>query len=88
MALQDFVEKVQVLGRDLGDKVKSPIHEGNVRRIIVPGEHGNTFVEIPVTLPPAPACTHVPSKLPWVGKYLDAKPAKPICSQVELRDRL
>jgi hypothetical protein len=32
------------------DKVKSLIHEGNVRRIIVKDEHGNTFVEIPVTV--------------------------------------
>jgi hypothetical protein len=50
MAFQDFVEEVQVLGRDLVDKVKSLIHEGNVRRIIVRDEHGNTFVEIPVTV--------------------------------------
>jgi len=50
MALQDFVEEVQVLGRDLVDKVKSLVHEGNVRRIIVRDEHGNTFVEIPVTV--------------------------------------
>jgi hypothetical protein len=27
MALQDFVEEVQALGRDLVDKVKSLIHE-------------------------------------------------------------
>jgi Domain of unknown function (DUF4342) len=50
MALHDFVEEIQVLGRDLVDKVKSLIHEGNVRRIIVRDEHGNTFVEIPVTV--------------------------------------
>jgi hypothetical protein len=50
MALQDFVEEVQVLGRDLVGKVQSLIHEGNVRRIIVRDEHGNTFVEIPVTV--------------------------------------
>ena len=50
MALQDFVEEVQVLGRDLVDKVKSLIHEGNVRRIIVRDQHGNTFIEIPVTV--------------------------------------
>ena len=48
--MQDFVEEVQVLGRDLVDKVKSLVHEGNVRRIIVRDEHGNTFVEIPVTV--------------------------------------
>ena len=50
MAIHDFVEEVQVLGRDLVDKVKSLIHEGNVQRIIVKDEHGNTFVEIPVTV--------------------------------------
>jgi len=50
MALHDFVEEVQVLGRDLVDRVKSLIHEGNVRRIIVKDEHGNTFIEIPVTV--------------------------------------
>jgi hypothetical protein len=50
MALQDFVEEVQVMGRDLVEKVKFLIHEGNVRRIIIKDEHGNTFVEIPVTV--------------------------------------
>jgi hypothetical protein len=50
MALQDFVEEVQVLGRDLVDKVKSLIHEGNVQRIIIKDVQGNTFVEIPVTV--------------------------------------
>jgi uncharacterized protein DUF4342 len=50
VAFQDFVEEIQVLGRDLVDKVKSLIHEGNVQRIIVKDEHGNTFVEIPVTV--------------------------------------
>jgi hypothetical protein len=50
MALHDFVEEVQVLGRDLVDKVKALIHEGNVRRIIIKDSHGNTFVEIPVTV--------------------------------------
>jgi hypothetical protein len=30
--------------------VKSLIHEGNVQRIIVKNEHGNTFIEIPVTV--------------------------------------
>jgi len=50
MALQDFVEEVQVLGRDLVDKVKSLIHEANVQRIIIKDVHGNTFVEIPVSV--------------------------------------
>jgi hypothetical protein len=50
MALHDFIEEVQVLGRDLVDKVKSLIHEGNVQRVIVKDENGNTFIEIPVTV--------------------------------------
>jgi glycine/D-amino acid oxidase-like deaminating enzyme len=50
VAFQDFIEEIQVLGRDLVEKVKELIHEGNVRRIIVKDEHGNTFVEIPVTV--------------------------------------
>ena len=50
MAFQDFVEEIQVLGRDLVDKVKSLIHEGNVRRIIIRDEHGHTFIEIPVSI--------------------------------------
>jgi hypothetical protein len=50
MSFQNIVEEVQVLGRDLVDTVHKLIHEGNVQRIIVKDEHGNTFVEIPVTV--------------------------------------
>lgn len=50
MAVQDFVEEVQVLGRDLVDRVKALIHEGNVQRVIIKDQQGHTFVEIPVTL--------------------------------------
>ncbi len=50
MAFQQFVEEIQVLGRDLVDKVSALIHEGNVQRIIVKDEHGHTFMEIPVTI--------------------------------------
>jgi hypothetical protein len=44
------VEEINVLGRDLVDKVRGLIHEGNVRRIVVKDEHGKTFVEILVTV--------------------------------------
>ena len=37
------------MGRDLVDKVRSLIHEGNVQRIVIKDEHGHTFIEIPVT---------------------------------------
>ena len=50
MSIDNFVEEIQVLGRDLVDKVKSLVHEGNVNRIIIKDEKGNTFVEIPVTV--------------------------------------
>jgi hypothetical protein len=49
MALQDFFEEVNVLAKDLVDKVRSLIHEGNVRRIIIKDEQGHTFIEIPIT---------------------------------------
>ena len=50
MAFNDFIEEIQVLGRDLVGKIRELIHEGNVQRIIVKDEHGNTFIEIPVTV--------------------------------------
>ena len=50
MSLESFVEEIQVRGRDLVEKVRELIHEGNVQRIVVKDEHGNTFLEIPVTV--------------------------------------
>jgi len=50
MGFNQFVEEIQVLGHDLVAKVRELIHEGNVQRIVVKDEHGNTFVEIPVTV--------------------------------------
>ena len=50
MSFEHFVEEIQVVGRDLVDKIRELIHEGNVQRIVVKDEHGNTFVEIPVTV--------------------------------------
>ena len=48
MSFEQFVEEIQVLGRDLVEKVKALIHEGNVNRIIIKDEKGNVFIEIPV----------------------------------------
>ena len=48
--LYTFIEEIQVLARDLVEKVKALIHEGNVQRVIIKDEHGNTFIEIPVTV--------------------------------------
>jgi hypothetical protein len=50
MSMNHFVEEIQVLGRDLADRVKTLIHEGNVTRIIIKDEKGNTYMEIPVTV--------------------------------------
>jgi Domain of unknown function (DUF4342) len=50
VGFESFVEEVHVVGRDLVDKVRDLIHEGNVQRIVVKDEHGNTFVEIPITV--------------------------------------
>jgi len=43
-------EQFKVAGKDLGEKIRELIHEGNVRRIIIKDEHGHTFLEIPLTV--------------------------------------
>ena len=43
-------EEVKVLGKDLVEKVKDLIHEGNVRRVIIKDDRGVTFMEIPLTV--------------------------------------
>ena len=48
--LDNFFEEIKVLSHELADRVKQLIHEGNVRRIIIKDEKGNTFVEIPVSV--------------------------------------
>ena len=44
------MEEFQVTSNDLVGKVKDLIHEGNVNRIIVKNEAGETLLEIPVTV--------------------------------------
>jgi hypothetical protein len=46
----DLFDQFKVHGKDLADKIKELIHEGNVRRIIVKNEQGHTFMEIPLTV--------------------------------------
>jgi len=48
--MANVFEEIKVQSQELVDKVKSLIHEGNVRRIIVKDEKGHTFVEIPLTI--------------------------------------
>jgi len=43
-------EEFTVSGSKLVDRVKELLHEGNVTRIIVKDEKGNTLVEIPATV--------------------------------------
>jgi hypothetical protein len=47
---EQVFEQFKVAGKDLADKIRELIHEGNVRRIIIKDEHGHTFLEIPLTL--------------------------------------
>ena len=45
-----FFEEFKVKGKDLVDKIKGIVHEGNVRRIILKDEKGQTFLEIPLSV--------------------------------------
>ena len=47
---EQMFEQFKVQGKDLRDKVRDLIHEGNVRRIIIRDEHGHTYMEIPVAV--------------------------------------
>ena len=48
--MPEKIEEVKVKGEDLLKKVKELIHEGNIRRIIIKNETGETYIEIPLTL--------------------------------------
>ena len=43
-------EEVKYTGGEIIDKVKELIHEGNIRRITIKNETGDTLIEIPLTL--------------------------------------
>ena len=45
----DF-EEFKVQARDLVDKVKELVHQGNVRRVIIKDDKGRTYIEIPVAI--------------------------------------
>ena len=42
-------EEFKVKGKDLVEKIKDLIHQGNIRRIIIKNQTGHTFLEIPLT---------------------------------------
>lgn len=44
-----WYEEFKVAGDDLLTKVKETIHEGNVQRIILKNEEGQTLMELPLT---------------------------------------
>lgn len=48
--MERFYEEFKVHSKDLVDKIRALIHEGNIRRIILKDEKGNTFLEIPLTV--------------------------------------
>ncbi len=48
--MEKIYEELKVLGKDLVEKVKALIHEGNVRRLVIKDDKGHTFMEIPVTI--------------------------------------
>ena len=50
MDFRTHYEEFKVSAKDLVEKVRSLLHEGNIRRIILKDEKGNTFLEIPLTV--------------------------------------
>jgi hypothetical protein len=49
-AEQVTTEEFRIKGDELVAKVKTLIHEGNIRRIIVKNESGHPLIEIPLTV--------------------------------------
>ena len=43
-------EEFTVSGDDLVAKVKELVHEGNIRRLSLKNERGNTLIEVPLTI--------------------------------------
>jgi hypothetical protein len=46
---ENLGEEFRVKGEELLKKVKDLVHEGNIRRLIIKDDKGNTFMEIPLT---------------------------------------
>ena len=47
---ENVKEKFEVAGEDLVEKVKSLLHEANVRRIIIKNQEGKTVFEVPCSI--------------------------------------
>jgi hypothetical protein len=50
MTANKTTEEFKVDGEELLSKVKSLINEGNIRKIIIKGDNGDTIVELPLTV--------------------------------------
>jgi len=46
----EYKEEFKVAGEELVKKVKQIIHEGNIRRIIIKNEKGESILEMPLTI--------------------------------------
>ena len=47
---QKSKSEFKVTGEELLAKIKELIHEGNVRKVIIKNDKGETYLEIPVTI--------------------------------------
>jgi len=50
MANEERWEEMKVQGEQLLGKVRELVHEGNVRRIVIENEKGETLVELPLSV--------------------------------------
>lgn len=47
---KEYKSEFKVTGEELLGKIRELLHEGNVRKIIIKNEQGETYLEIPVTV--------------------------------------
>lgn len=47
---KEYREQFKVSGEEVVKKVKQLIHEGNIRRIIIKNEKGESLLEMPLTI--------------------------------------
>ncbi len=47
---EENIEEFKVRGEELLAKVKELVREGNVRRVIIANEEGDTLIEVPLTV--------------------------------------
>ena len=50
MANEERWEEIKVQGEQLLGKVRELVHEGNVRRIVIEIEKGQTLIELPLSI--------------------------------------